>query len=141
DAGGQDQERTSRWRSYSLLLAQRMLKASRPSDCQLSFSQLGENPRRTTCSGYARDEEPSALALPDTLDPLVVDYPARLAQERGSRLDTAAPTSASSELPVAIEIAGPTRNMVVDNRVGGGRAIIKIPKFELASDRLDKLGV
>ena len=30
---------------------------------------------------------------------------------------------------------------VIDNRVGGGRAIIKIPKFELASDRLDKLGV
>src|SRR5262249_56738724 len=29
---------------------------------------------------------------------------------------------------------------VVDNRVGGGRAVIKIPKFELASDRLDKLG-
>jgi len=130
-----------------------MLKTSRPSDCQLSFSQLGENPRRTTCSGYARDEEPSALALPDTLDPLVVDCPARLAQERGCRLDTTAPTSASSELPVAIEIAGPIepvvlalaiiapRNTVVDNRVGGGRAIIKIPKFELASDRLDKLGV
>src|SRR5262249_36771952 len=62
---------------------QRMLKTSRPSDCQLSFSQLGENPRRTTCSGYARDEEPSALALPDTLDPLVVDCPARLAQQFG----------------------------------------------------------
>src|SRR5262249_23972413 len=60
-----------------------MLKTSRPSDCQLSFSQLGENPRRTTCSGYARDEEPSALALPDTLDPLVVDCPARLAQQFG----------------------------------------------------------
>ena len=29
---------------------------------------------------------------------------------------------------------------VVDNRVGGGRAVIEIPKFELASDRLDKLG-
>jgi hypothetical protein len=29
---------------------------------------------------------------------------------------------------------------VVDNRVGGGRAVIKIPKFELASDRLNKLG-
>ena len=27
------------------------------------------------------------LTLPDTLDPLVVDYPARLAQERGCRLD------------------------------------------------------
>src|SRR6516164_6901441 len=90
-----------------------MLKTSRPSDCQLSFSQLGENPRRTTCSGYARDEEPSALALPDTLDPLVVDCPARLAQERGCRLDTAAPTSASSELPVAIEIAGPIEPVVL----------------------------
>src|SRR5262245_49468966 len=29
---------------------------------------------------------------------------------------------------------------VIDNRVGGGRAVIEIPKFELASDRLDKLG-
>src|SRR5262249_35991272 len=29
---------------------------------------------------------------------------------------------------------------VLDNRVGGGRAVIEIPKFELASDRLDKLG-
>src|SRR6516162_7491192 len=29
---------------------------------------------------------------------------------------------------------------VVDNRVGGGLAVIKIPKFELASDRLSKLG-
>src|SRR6516165_7782976 len=56
-------------------------------------------------------------------------------------LITAAPTSASSELPVAIEIAGPIepvvlalaiiapRNMVVDNRVGGGRAIIKNTKI------------
>src|SRR5438128_3533336 len=29
---------------------------------------------------------------------------------------------------------------VFDNRVGGGRAVIEKPKFELASDRLDKLG-
>src|SRR4029077_7050013 len=29
---------------------------------------------------------------------------------------------------------------VVDNRVGGGCAVIKIPKFEFASDGLDKLG-
>ena len=29
---------------------------------------------------------------------------------------------------------------VIDNRVGGGRAVIEKPKFELASDRLDKLG-
>ena len=29
---------------------------------------------------------------------------------------------------------------VVDNRVGGGPAVIEIPKFELASDRLDELG-
>ena len=35
----------------------------------------------------ARDEDLQPLALPDTLDPLVVDCPARLAQERGCRLD------------------------------------------------------
>ena len=29
---------------------------------------------------------------------------------------------------------------VVDDGVGSGLAVIKIPKFELASDRLDKLG-
>jgi hypothetical protein len=29
---------------------------------------------------------------------------------------------------------------VIDNRVGGCRAVIEKPKFELAADRLDKLG-
>ena len=43
------------------------------------------------CSGRSRMQDPSAsqslplqpLTLPDTLDPLVVDCPARLAQQRG----------------------------------------------------------